>query len=150
MEQQNRKPTVRPTGILIEDGKILLVEQSVTRSRHWSLPGGALEYGETLEQCLVREMKEETGLDVSVDSLLYIRDWIPGDSHVVHITFLVSRKEGTLGSGKGTEFARGKIKQVKMVPLDELKTYGFSDAFCEKVRDNFQDRGTYLKGLTIW
>src|SRR3990172_893193 len=150
MERQDKKPTVRPTGVLIEDGKILLVEQSVTQSRHWSLPGGALEYGETLEQGLIREMKEETGLDVSVDRLLYIRDWIPDDSHVVHITFLVSRKGGTLGSGKGTEFARGKIKQVKMVPLDELKAYGFSDTFCEKVRANFQDRGTYLKGLTIW
>ena len=150
MEKQDRKPTVRPTGILIEDGKILLVVQSVTQSRHWSLPGGALEYGETLEHGLIREMKEETGLDVSVDGLLYIRDWIPGDSHVVHITFLVSRKGGRLGSGIGNEFATGKIKQVKMVPLDELKTYGFSDTFCEKVRANFQDRGTYLKGLPIW
>ncbi|MDO8688026.1 MAG: NUDIX hydrolase [Dehalococcoidales bacterium] len=150
MEKQDRKPTVRPTGVLIEDGKILLVEQSVTQSRHWSLPEGALEYGETLEHGLIREMKEETGLDVSVDGLLYIRDWIPGDGHVVHVTFLVSRKGGSLGSGRGKEFATGKIKQVKMVPLDELKTYGFSDNFCEKVKANFQDRGTYLKGLTIW
>ena len=150
MEEQNKKLTVRPTGVLIEDGKILLVEQSVTQSRHWSLPGGKLEYGETLEECLIREMKEETGLDVSVDKLLYVRDWIPDDSHVVHITFLVSRKGGTLGSGKGTEFERGKIKRVMMVPLDELKTHGYSDAFCEKVRNGFQDKGNYLRGSPTW
>ena len=52
----------RVTGILIEDQKILLVKQKVTDSRNWSLPGGALEFGETLEECIIREMFEETGL----------------------------------------------------------------------------------------
>ena len=59
-------PKVRATGILIEDGCILLVEQAVTPSlsRRWSLPGGGVEAGETLAKCLVREVREETGLEV--------------------------------------------------------------------------------------
>jgi 8-oxo-dGTP pyrophosphatase MutT (NUDIX family) len=57
---------VRVTGILVENKRILLLEQKVTDSRQWSLPGGALEVGETMEQCMIREMKEETGLDIVV------------------------------------------------------------------------------------
>ena len=45
---------IRVTGILIEDQKILLVKQKVTDSRHWSLPGGTLEFGETIAECLIR------------------------------------------------------------------------------------------------
>ena len=44
-------PIVRPTGILIEENKILLVKQDVTETRHWALPGGRSEFGETIEQC---------------------------------------------------------------------------------------------------
>jgi ADP-ribose pyrophosphatase YjhB (NUDIX family) len=60
-------PKVRATTVLIEDGCILLLEQQVTESlgRKWSLPGGTLEVGETLEACVVRETREETGLDVA-------------------------------------------------------------------------------------
>lgn len=51
---------VRVTGILIEDEKVLLVKQKVA-NRNWSLPGGRVENGETLEEAMIREMREETG-----------------------------------------------------------------------------------------
>ena len=54
---------VRVTGVVIEAGRILLLNQDAG-ARSWSLPGGKLEDGETLAEALVREMKEETGLDV--------------------------------------------------------------------------------------
>ena len=54
-------PIVRPTGILIENGKILLIKQELVEQTHWTLPGGALESDETIEQCLIREMRGETG-----------------------------------------------------------------------------------------
>lgn len=111
------QPIVKVAGVLVEDGKILLVEQKVTASRRWAQPGGRLELGETLEQGLIREMKEETGLDVSVDELLYVSDRITDDAHIVLISFLVSRKGGSLGTGHGTEFSRGKIGSVKMLPI---------------------------------
>lgn len=57
---------IRVTGILVEDNKILLVKQKVSDKRNWSLPGGKLEQGETVEQGIIREMKEETGLDVEI------------------------------------------------------------------------------------
>lgn len=61
---------VRVTGILVEDGKILLVKQNVTSDRKWSLPGGRVEEGETLEDAIAREIEEETYCHILVLSIL--------------------------------------------------------------------------------
>ncbi|MEU5943162.1 NUDIX domain-containing protein [Micromonospora sp. NPDC047548] len=53
-----------------EHGRVLL--QRRTDSGNWSLPGGAMDIGETLQQCAVREVKEETGLDIEITGLLGI------------------------------------------------------------------------------
>ncbi|MFF4450184.1 NUDIX domain-containing protein [Streptomyces sp. NPDC001502] len=62
------------TGIVIEDGQILLLDQDTDGDRSWSLPGGKVEPGETLEEALKREMLEETGAEVEVGRLLYVCD----------------------------------------------------------------------------
>ena len=53
-----------------EHGRILM--QRRTDSGNWSLPGGVMDIGETLQQCVIREVKEETGLDIAVTGLLGI------------------------------------------------------------------------------
>jgi ADP-ribose pyrophosphatase YjhB (NUDIX family) len=136
-------PKVRVTAILIENSQILLVEQDVTASRRWSLPGGTLEWSETLEEALIREMREETGLDVAVQDFLYICDRIQDDKHVVHLTFRVSRVGGTLQLGHEPEQDANPIKSVKMVPLADLSQYGFTAAFQELALKNFPQKGSY-------
>jgi mutator protein MutT len=138
-------PKVRATAILIENGHILLTEQKVSESlsRSWSLPGGTLELGETLEECVIREVKEETGLDIVVDKLLYVCDRIMDDRHVVHITLAVRRTGGTLQLGVEPEAGANPIKSVKMVPVSELHEYGFSERFCKLARSGFPNSGTY-------
>ena len=62
---------------IIEDGHILLVRQgSESGYSWWNIPGGGREAGESEAQCVIREVKEETGLDVRVERLL-----IDGPSH---------------------------------------------------------------------
>ena len=56
---------------------------------------GKLENGETLAEALVREMKEETGLDVEPGRLLYVCDHL--SAQVVHMTFEARRVGGTVG-----------------------------------------------------
>lgn len=137
-------PIVRPTGILIEDGKILIVKQEVSGQRHWSLPGGALEFGETIEQCLVREMKEETGLDIKMKELLYICDRFRHlNSHVIHITFLIERVGQKLPSNPFFRKDEEINREVKMIPINEIPNYGFSQKFYQLVQDNFPNRGSY-------
>lgn len=62
----------RYQGAIVKDHHILLLKQRVypTLKIVWLFPGGGLEPGETEEQCITREMKEETHLDVRVVSLL--------------------------------------------------------------------------------
>jgi ADP-ribose pyrophosphatase YjhB (NUDIX family) len=134
---------IRVNGVLIEDNKLLLVEQYVSDTRPWAHPGGRPEPGETLEQAIIREMKEETGLDVSVGELLYVTDRINDNEHVVIISFKVSKKGGILGNGDGAEFTTGKIKGVRMVPFDELEDCGFSAEYCNLVKEDFPKRGSY-------
>ena len=80
---------IRVTGIFIENEKILLVKQKVSDKRNWSLPGGKLEQGETIEQGIIREMREETGLDVEIIRLLYLCDVSASNNTLLHISFLL-------------------------------------------------------------
>ena len=143
-------PKIRATAVLIEKGRILLVRQRVSASlsRAWSLPGGTLEAGETLEECVIREVKEETGLDVAVERLLYVCDRIADGHHVVHITFGVKRVGGTLGHGVEPEPGAYPIEGVAMVPLSMLPEYGFSQRFHDLAVAGFPDSGAYRGSVT--
>ena len=134
---------VRPTAILIEEGQILLLEQRVSDHRNWSLPCGTLEAGETIEECLVREMREETGLTVSIDRLLYVCERIEADTHVIHMTFAVTRQGGRLRVGAEPELGAQVIESAKMIPLADLAHYGFGARFCELASAGFPGDGTY-------
>lgn len=131
----------RVTGIVIEDGQILLLDQDTEAARSWSLPGGKVEPGETLEQALVREMREETGVEVEVGRLLYVCDVT--NAQVVHITFEARRVGGQVGAvieGADTRPIRG----VEFVKLSELPNLGFSEKFMHLCLDGFPGAGSYM------
>lgn len=52
---------------IIEDDKLLMIRR--VDNDKWSLPGGTLDYGESLEECVIREVKEETGLDIKINGI---------------------------------------------------------------------------------
>lgn len=134
---------IRVTGIVIQKDTILLLEQNVDNKRNWSLPGGGLEEGETLEEGLKRELQEETGIGVEVKHLLYLCDYIRGGSHVVHITFLCSTSHSELGkTTPGLD--KNEIKSAKFVPISDLETHGFSATFKRLVQDGFPHKGSYM------
>ena len=114
---------VRVTGILIEGEKLLLVKQKVA-NRNWSLPGGRVENGETLEEAMIREMREETGLEVNIQKLLYVCDKPDTRPSLLHITFLLKRIEGEIML-PSNEFDHNPIHDVQMVPIKDLSHYGF-------------------------
>jgi ADP-ribose pyrophosphatase YjhB (NUDIX family) len=59
------------SAIVTDDhGRVLMQRRS--DSGNWSLPGGVMDIGETLQRCVIREVKEETGLDITITGLLGI------------------------------------------------------------------------------
>lgn len=133
---------IRVTGVLVENGRILLVQQT-TAGRRWSLPGGRAEAGELLEQALIRELFEETGLSVKVKKLLYVCDKPDAEPPVLHITFLLARIGGEL-TLPTNEFDQNPIGDVRFVPVSELPAYGFSEKFQRLVSEGFLNAGNYM------
>ena len=133
---------IRVTGILIEDNKILLVKQKISDKRNWSLPGGKLEQGETIEQGIIREMKEETGLDVEIIRLLYLCDVSVSDNTLLHITFLLKRVAGNIVLPTN-EFESNPICDVEFAPISDLAEYGFNEKFHKLAENGFNDSGIY-------
>ena len=78
--------------ILNAENKILLVKMTYQRIHPWGLPGGSLEYSETPEVGVVREVHEETGLEVEVEKLLLVKTWSPDK---VGLYYLCKIKAGT-------------------------------------------------------
>jgi len=58
------RTNVRVSAIILKDDKILLIHRKKNGEEYWVFPGGGVEDTETPEQGIIREVKEETGLDV--------------------------------------------------------------------------------------
>jgi len=63
--------------ILGQNNSIFLVKSTYQRFHPWGLPGGSLEYGEHPEEAVVREVWEETSLNVCIEKLLLVSSWLP-------------------------------------------------------------------------
>lgn len=86
------RPYVGVGAVIVQEGHVLLVKRKFEPlAGRWSLPGGAVEVGETLEAGLAREMLEETGLEVRVGPVVEVFDRIThdGDGRVLYHFVLV-------------------------------------------------------------
>lgn len=100
MEAQDSdlRPRVRVSALVQTGGGVVLARHKKDASTYHLLPGGGVAWGETLAQALVREVKEETGLEVEPGDLLFANDTIDphGDRHVVNLTFECTVTGGAL------------------------------------------------------
>lgn len=105
-----RYPLPAVGGIVFnEDGNVLLIQRGKQpRKGEWSVPGGKVDWGETLEAALIREVKEETGIDIEILGLLDALDLIApvdtdtggaSDKHYVLIDYLARAIGGDLQAG---------------------------------------------------
>ncbi|MCJ7793544.1 NUDIX domain-containing protein [Candidatus Bathyarchaeota archaeon] len=99
------------------------------------MPGGLVELGESLEQAVIREVKEETCLDVENPSLIDVVDNVDLDEkskvkyHYVIIDYLVHVNGGTLK-------AASDAANLRWVPFDEVESYDLTASFRLFFRNN--------------
>ena len=80
-ERYNKGYNVGVGGAVVKDGRLLLVRRASRRGRgNWQVPGGFVEQDETIEDAVVREVAEESGVKAEVDGVLAIRNRYDSDN----------------------------------------------------------------------
>jgi len=122
-------PVVGVGAIILKEGTLLLEKRGHEPAKgKWSIPGGTVELGESLEAAVIRETKEETCLDVEDPQLVGVVDQMDLDEagkvkyHFVIVDYLVKVKAGTCK-------AESDAEELKWVPLEEVESYNLTASF---------------------
>lgn len=112
------------SGIVIYDNKLLLIKRGINPEiGKWALPGGYISWDETAEEAVVREVKEETGIDAKVKKLLSVNsspDRIPGENlQNVGLFYVLEPLSFDLKKQDG------EIEDVKWFDLDKIPILAF-------------------------
>lgn len=122
MEMGNQHIMVRTRAVVFDEaGKVLVQHHSSSTLGFYRLPGGGVRFREKAEDCVVREVKEETGLDVAVTRLLWVRDFLEeGSHHSIELFFLAS-----ITGGAFTPSPEGERVDLSFITLEELEKHVF-------------------------
>lgn len=134
------KLRVRVCGLLVQADAVLLAQlhSPVTENLVWIPPGGGLQFGEQMEDCLNREFAEETNIDIAVHDLVHINELVEPPYHGIEFYFEVEQTGGELDIGLDPELSwdHQLIRDLAWIPMDELKEVNLAPQnLCPKLLD---------------
>jgi ADP-ribose pyrophosphatase YjhB (NUDIX family) len=138
-------PVVAVGAIVIDKGAILLVKRDREPAKGlWSLPGGRVEVGESLREALVREVREETGIEVDVDGMIGTAERIvrndEGDIafHYVILDYVCTARSVDIKAGDDAA-------EVRWVPVGEIADLQLTAGLLEFLADRGVLEGRRLR-----
>jgi 8-oxo-dGTP diphosphatase len=130
------QPVVGVGAVIVKEGKIVLIKRGNEPSKgKWTIPGGLVELAESPEQAVIRETKEETGVDVEDPTLIDVVSNVDLDEqgrvkyHYIIIDYLVRVKGGNLQ-------VASDAAELGLVPLNEVESYDLTASFRVFLRHN--------------
>ncbi len=129
------KILVTVDAIVERDDKILLIKRKNEPFKGcWALPGGFIEYGESAEEAVKREIKEEANLEIKIKRLLGVYSAFGRDprGHVISICYLAE--------GKGKEKGGSDAGDARFFSLDELKKEKLAFDHAKIIEDYIKNR----------
>jgi 8-oxo-dGTP diphosphatase len=131
------RPIVAVGAVILDGDRVLLIQRGREPLKgQWSLPGGLVEVGETLEDALAREVREETSLDVVVGPLVDVLDTIRRDAggraeyHYIIIDYTCRVRSGT----SKTPTRGSDADDARWVAIGDLPRYQVSDPAAAVIR----------------
>ena len=131
-------------GITFIDDKVLLFKRVRKDGdkflEYYAIPGGGVEYGETIEEACLREVLEEMSIEVSINSYLGFEQYETG----VCYYFLTNYKSGTPTLG-GEELLRNsptnsyEVKLIPILEIDKINMYGFGIDMIKKAYNKYKN-----------
>lgn len=111
--------------VVVEDGRLLLIRRGTAPQRgYWSVPGGRVDPGETMVEAVVRELREETGLEGVCGELIGWVERMTDDRHLVILDFAAAVLGGRLQAGTDA-------LEVEWVAFDELSARPLVDGLMD-------------------
>ena len=135
------QPIVGVGAVIVKEGKVLLVKRGKSPSfGEWSIPGGAVNVGESLEQALLREIKEETGLVINIGKPIEILDKICRDEKgKVKYHYIILDYAGDYVKGKLEPSS--DILDARFVSPEKLDRFGVNESTKKVIEKALEDSG---------
>jgi len=126
------KPAV--AAVIVRDQEILLIKRGAEPGMgQWSIPGGSMNIGETIEEAVKREVLEETGLVVEVGKLAGVYNLIVRQDDEILFHYVILDYFAKVVSG--TAAAATDAVECRWVPFSELKDYEMTELLAKRLKE---------------